>query len=589
MKKILYALAVTCVLALTPLTVSAQNVQDFTIDSFTADYYLDRDDQGVATFRVVEEIVAEFPDTDQNRGILRALPQTYQDHSLDLDVLSVNDGDGNPRQYRTETDNDNLVLRIGRDDAYVHGEQTYTITYDVRGVASHHDDHDEIYWDVNGTQWQQPFNLVAARIHVPEHLADAYTDNAACYTGAEGASTSNCQVLAGNNADDGLQINVITAERFTAGENLSYVLAFEEGTFEPYQRTPGDQALFYTKLIGGWILPPVIALVVTVRNWYTYGRDPKGKGTIIPRYTPPKDITLLDADVLLNERPEPKAISAQILDLAVRGYIKIYEEKEEKLFKDALDYTLELTKEPTDLRDHEREVVTMLFGTNPHVGATVELNSLKSTLSEKAASLGKAVSRDLAKRNYFRHAPHLAKTPYIVTGVVCLAGGVFLFRFLGGGLLIAGLILLAMSRLMPARTKKGVTTRDHLLGLRDYMQLAEADRIKTMQSPRGDLTEKIDTDDQQQVVKVYERLLPYAMLFGIEKEWAKEFADIYDREPDWYNGAAGFQGAAFASSLSSFNSVSSASFSAPSSSSSSGFGGGGFSGGGGGGGGGGGW
>jgi uncharacterized membrane protein len=131
--------------------------------------------------------------------------------------------------------------------------------------------------------------------------------------------------------------------------------------------------------------------------------------------------------------------------------------------------------------------------------------------------------------------------------------------------------------------------RDYLLGLRMYMRLAEADRLKVLQSPHGELTEKINIDDKTQLVKLYERLLPYAMLFGIEKQWASEFAKLYDQPPDWYAGNAAFNAVYFAAAMNSFSVASAASFTPPSNSSSSGFGGGGFAGGGGGGGGGGGW
>jgi uncharacterized membrane protein len=137
---------------------------------------------------------------------------------------------------------------------------------------------------------------------------------------------------------------------------------------------------------------------------------------------------------------------------------------------------------------------------------------------------------------------------------------------------------------MPARTVQGVTLREYLLGLKLYMQMTEADRIKVMQSPRGELTEKIDTSDTARLVKLYEKLLPYAMLFGIEKDWAKEFAALYTETPEWYSGHSGFSAAYFAGSMASFGAASTASFTAPSSSGS-----GGSAGGGGGGGGGGGW
>ena len=98
--------------------------------------------------------------------------------------------------------------------------------------------------------------------------------------------------------------------------------------------------------------------------------------------------------------------------------------------------------------------------------------------------------------------------------------------------------------------------------------------------------------DPATVLKLNERLLPYAVLFGLEREWSDELAALYAREggsPNWYSGSSGFNAAAFAAGVSSFSSVSSASWSgSSSSSSSSGSGGGGSSGGGGGGGGGGG-
>lgn len=127
-----------------------------------------------------------------------------------------------------------------------------------------------------------------------------------------------------------------------------------------------------------------------------------------------------------------------------------------------------------------------------------------------------------------------------------------------------------------------------MLGLQDYIKLAEADRLKVLQSPHGELTEKIDVGDKRQLIKLYERLLPYAILFGLEKDWAKELAGLYDTDtPSWYGANGAFNAAYFASSVSSFSTASATVFAPPSSSSGSGFSGG--SGGGGGGGGGGGW
>jgi uncharacterized membrane protein len=153
------------------------------------------------------------------------------------------------------------------------------------------------------------------------------------------------------------------------------------------------------------------------------------------------------------------------------------------------------------------------------------------------------------------------------------------------GSLVAVLFLYNSS----SRTAKGVEAKEHVLGLKMYMEVAEAQRLKMLQSPNARYAEK--STGPSHTVDLFEKLLPYAMALGIEKQWAKQFADIYRTPPDWYSGNwTTFNVLYLTTALSSGvgGQINSA-FSAPSNSGSSGFGGGGFSGGGGGGGGGGGW
>jgi uncharacterized membrane protein len=104
------------------------------------------------------------------------------------------------------------------------------------------------------------------------------------------------------------------------------------------------------------------------------------------------------------------------------------------------------------------------------------------------------------------------------------------------------------------------------------------------------VSDEFDPKTSEAKVKLFEKLLPYAMLFGLEKDWAKQFESIYVSAPDWYQGGnwSAFNTGYLVGSLSDFNDFASTNFASPSSSSGSGFSGGG-AGGGGGGGGGGGW
>lgn len=584
--RLLSAAILTVTLAAIP--VHAQNTQDFTIQSFAADYYLSRDSQHISKLAVTEKIVAQFPMFDQNHGILRAIPLTYQKHDIGLKVDKVVDAGGNKLSYTSDTQNGNLVLKIGDANRYVHGLQEYDISYHMENVTQKFGDHDELFWDVNGDQWQQPFTAVSARVHVPADLAGALKTDKRCYTGSYGSTQADCTISTAKSGKDTI-VTVAATRALEVNETMSYVLGFTPNTFVAYQ-IPLSQILWW---IAGFVIfglvPPGFALWLVMRKWRQYGRDAKGRGIIVPQYTPPADLSVLESSEILKQRFVASSISAQILDLAVRHYFKIYETTEKKVLKDKTTYSVELIRSLNGLRAEEKSVATMLFGENPQVGAKVDLSDLSNKLYKKAADLGKTIDTQLANEGYFLRAPQQVFQMYLAWGVVlCVVG--FIFPPFSLGILLAGVVVLIAARLMPARTQKGVDVRDYLYGLRDYMKLAEADRIKVLQSPKGELTEKIDVNDTTKLVKLYEKLLPYAMLFGIEREWAKEFADMYhEQSPDWYVGQGAFNAVYFAGAVHGFSTASNASFTPPSSSSSSGFSGGGFSGGGGGGGGGGGW
>jgi len=109
-------------------TVSA-DVNDFSFESFDADYYLDVDADGRSTLTTVETFVAVFPDVDQNRGMRRAIPSRYQGVPTDVAIQSVTDETGAPRPFTVETDEEGFILVTSRADSFVQGRQTYVFKY----------------------------------------------------------------------------------------------------------------------------------------------------------------------------------------------------------------------------------------------------------------------------------------------------------------------------------------------------------------------------------------------------------------------------------------------------------------------------
>jgi hypothetical protein len=586
MKRLLFL--ILAVLTLTSISEpAAASPNDFTFTSFDADYHLSKDGQGRSTLAVTETLTAEFPAIDQNHGIERAIPTRYDNHPLELTIKSVTDSNGAALSYSTYDSNNNRVVRIGNARSYVHGTRTYVISYTMRDVTITKNGKQEFFWNVNGTQWQQPFGTVTARIHLDPSIAGNFDQRTICYTGMQGSTAKNCQVaVLGVNQE----ITVATTQPLQPTENLSIAIGFHANTFTAYVAAPTPLwliiliGLAIAGIVGTQILAPIWLLRWAYRTWKTRGTDAQGRGTIIPEYTKPPQHSMLENSIALSETITPTAISALFIDLAIRGYLTLTDQGTSEAKH---NFELTIVKPIDDLTTPEKEALQLLFG-DLTVGTTTSTKKYRANAAVQITKIQTALYQDMIMRGFFVDTSVEAKK-LNKWGLIFTIGSFFIA---GPISFIAGVITLIFASKMPARTTTGVALRDHLLGNKLYMQIAETDRIRTLQSVEG--AERIDTTDGTQIIKLYEKLLPLAIIFGIEQEWAKQFESIIsDYQPTWYRSTDNslFTAAALGSSLNGFAStLANSTFATPatSSSSSSGFSGG-SSGGGGGGGGGGGW
>jgi hypothetical protein len=198
--------------ALLPAPYVAADVNDFTVNNMTVDYTLGTaDPQGTLAIR--EQLTVQF--SDFNHGILRALPKDYNGSPLHIHVSSVS-RDGHNEPYTTYTSNGNEVLKIGNANSAITGLHHYDINYNVRNVIRFDGNKPELDWNVNGTEWQQPFLTVQATLHVPASMAAAAAKSS-CYTGAQGSTNHDCLVT-----HNGQTVTVTTDQALSAGENLTF-------------------------------------------------------------------------------------------------------------------------------------------------------------------------------------------------------------------------------------------------------------------------------------------------------------------------------------------------------------------------------
>jgi len=564
-------------------------VNDFTISSYTIDYYLGSDDSGHSTLKTVEMITADFPSSDQNHGLERAIPTSYDGHPTQLRVQSVTDAVGGAIQYSTSTANGNEVLRIGNANSYVHGPMAYVITYTQHDATRYFADtgKDEFYWDTNGTEWAVPITELTVRIHLDNSIMPTFTKSMACYQGGVG-STEKCDLTQNND------VIATTVSNLQPYQNVTVSLGFTAGTFIGYQQTPMEKLLAVAGAV--WrvaitltSLVAIICFIWLARRYRGISERKQDIGTIVPEYLPPKNYSALVSAQI--EGLSARALTAALINLAVRHYIKIYQIPAKSIFR-VVDYELELVKPSDDLTKEERVLISLLFNDSTAMGSRFAMSSLKGSYKlgrALEAATKTAVIEDIKGDYGLRRKDNEAAPWFKRFGLIALIAGIVSLSPL---LLVVSLVAYLYSKTLWPLTDTGVALRRYLLGLKMYISVAEVDRLKMLQSPEGaeKVGSSINVSDSVQLVKLYERVLPYAVLFGQETEWNKQLGAYYEttnNQPDWYSGTGAFNAVAFGTAMSSF--TTSSAYATSSSSTSGGSGGGGFSGGGGGGGGGGGW
>lgn len=565
---------------------AALNTNNFRITSYDIQYELSRDSEGRSVLKTVETITAAFPSFDQNHGIERAIPARYDGHSTSLAVQSVTNAEGTPLSYGTRSEGDMTILRIGDADTYVHGVQTYKISYTQRDVTHFYQDtnRDEWYWDTNGTEWQVPIDQLTASMTFDKGLVETREGAPACYQGLSSGADA-CTIASVNDTSYTLE-----ATSLAAGENVTVAFGFEPDTFMQYAMSPTELFWLSIGIIQAVSVFVSIALAIIFGFiWHRRSFRKKEEHPIVAEYIPPKNASVMVASKVLTA---PTAVfSAQLIDLAVRHFISIIQTKEKSLWRQA-DYDIVVASNLASLRDEEKELLRDMFGKEPKIGDRVKLSGLRNNAGYSMRTLDNDKKlKQLIEGNYaIREKSPQASRLFYRWAIALLIVGVLTLSIPFG---LAALVLWLYGFFLRPLTDKGLAIRRYVLGLDKYIKASEVDRLKFLQGP--DTAQKVgyivDPDDPGELVKLYERVLPYAILFGRESEWAQRLGDVYDRThtaPDWYTGTTAFNAVVFASSLDSFSTA--ASYSGGSSSSSSGgSSGGGSSGGGGGGGGGGGW
>lgn len=552
---------------------------------------------------VTETIVYDFGRTPDRHGILRDLRLTQPcnaqwERVYPMSRLQVSSPSGAPTAVKTETANGITTVRVGDADKNVHGIQTYVVQYRLGGVVNGFSDHDELYWNAIGPEWN-----VTVWNGVVDVRAPAAPRRITCFSGPVGVTTT-CDAA---NVTDG--VAQFQQQTIPARSALTVVAAYPKGTFTATPRYYDekwsvDRAFTRNPLtvgVSGVLLAGVVAGVAALL--YSVGRDRRAVGAptdvafaapgtdgvrvgLLEDQRSPVDVVPPDAirpaqlGLVRNEEVRDTDVSATIVDLAVRGYLRIEELGERKRDR---DYKLVRLRDPDErLLPYETMLMSSLFTG----GTEVVLSELEDTFAAKLAAVKRSVYDDGVERGWFSERPDRVVRRWRAIGFALTVVGAGLLAaaiawtkvaLLPVPILIGGLLIWLFARRFPARTPAGTGMRRRASGFEIFMRDSEAPRARWA--------------EQRNIFSEY---LPYAVVLGLATKWAQTFeplgAEAVAGTAVWYSGTEPFSARSFGDATASFTSATASTLASvpQSSSGSSGFSGG-SSGGGGGGGGGGSW
>lgn len=571
---------------LTPSLINAQ--ENWTINAFDSEIEILSNGQ----VNIVETINVDFGSL-QKHGIFRDIPFAYTASDgaktyTEVVVTRVRDGAGQV-PYEVFTTGDFVRVKIGDPDKTITGEQSYRIEYTATGVLRSFDSHDELFWNVTGSNWPVPISEVSASVTLPSEAITKIT----CFQGTLGS----------NEACTSKKLNDKVATFFSKGslgpkEGLTVVVGYTSGLVPITTVAPPENPfdnLFSLQSIAISLVTIAAGGALVFFLWWRRGRDywvkqrfaddPNAKHeirpvgaheTVVVEYTPPENLRPAEVGTLIDEKAHTADVTATIIDLATRGFLKIKELEKKWLFG-SVDYELtKIQKDTNSLVDYERELLDRIFDE----GDKVKLSDLKTKFYKDLKKVKEELYKEMINKKFFYENPESVRRKYMFFGLgVGIFGGVLLFigMFLPIILLIpfavsvglTGVMLLIFSNFMPRKTAHGREMFRRIKGYELFVSKAEKYRQQFFERKN-----------------LFNEVLPYAIVFGATEKFAKAFKDIgiEPRQPSWYTGTRPFNAAVFGVSMASFsNSLGSAMAATPGGSGFSGGGaGGGFGGGGGG-------
>jgi len=411
--------------------------------------------------------------------------------------------------------------------------RTFVISYTVVGGLRIYDSGDILDWTALRDDLAADVTASTVTVTLPQAVDDKSkikTDSRGAAAQATVVDTKTVRFTAGPvSKTAGLEVKVTFPHGLISATAPAWQAQFDAGE---RSSAIGNLITVVSAAFGFLIL--VGGIVGLYLLWYLRGRDRYAGLVADYLRQPPSDLSPGVAGTLIDERADLQDVLATFTDLGRRGVLKIDEQQTPGPFGlgGSRDFVVTLLPHEETLSKFEQTLIDTIFVGG---GEEVRLSQIKASMVNSLPRFGQELYAEVVERGYFAQSPEVTRARYkgfgitlIVLAFVFWIAVSVLFGGIAHGLTataiplaLIGVVLIFLSRVMPAKTLKGAEESAKWNAFKRY--LANLEKYDNLENAKD----------------IFERYLPYATAFGLDRSFIQKFASVSTPAPQWYAGGGG--------------------------------------------------
>ena len=417
--------------------------------------------------------------------------------------------------------------------------ETFALGYTVRGGLRYYEGGDQLWW--KAIYGDRSFPVQAGRVNV---VAPAAIHEWAAYTNRGEDWQDAREIASASRLESGREIAYVIDSTLAPGQAFEVRVEFTPGVVagepHPWQtKADAEAAAREAEMLFRARWGPILTLLLGALGllfllggpaalyllWYRLGRDKPVDMVADYLPEPPDDLAPGIAGTLLDEQANMRDIIATLVDLAQRKIISITEEKTGKSRAER-DFIYRYENRKLPVSYFEKHLLASLFSRR----SDVRLSDLKHRFHREVPALKRALYTEVTAQGLFARSPQKVRNQYAVLGIILLVlaglAGRGLYMLFGGltgaaalpgiGLAATAFGFLLLSHFMPRKTGLGSQLAARCQAFKNYLR---------------DIERYSDLEVQKEL---WDRWLPYAIAFGVDKQYIRKFEKVNAPAPGWY-------------------------------------------------------